>query len=163
MAGYRYDAKADHLSVLVQASHAGSGANADDAAARGRAPRRRALPGAGRRLRQLRKWHSIDVSGSLPPLSFTMARAADGKETTEAEYRGKIVLLYFGYTNCPDQGPTTLSNVADILHRLGPVARRVRMLFIIVDPNRDTLPVLAAYVKNFAPQIEGLGGPRTSS
>lgn len=104
------------------------------------------------------KWHSIDVSGSLPPLSFTMARAADGKETTEAEYRGKIVLLYFGYTNCPDQCPTTLSNVADILHRLGPVARRVRMLFITVDPNRDTLPVLAAYVKNFAPQIEGLRG-----
>ena len=42
------------------------------------------------------KWHSIDVSGSLPPLSFTMARASDGKETTEADYRGKIVLLYFG-------------------------------------------------------------------
>ncbi len=104
------------------------------------------------------KWHSIDVSGSLPPLSFTMARASDGKAATQADYRGKIVLLYFGYTNCPDQCPTTLSNVADILHRLGPDAGRVRMLFVTVDPNRDTPAVLAAYVKNFAPQIEGLRG-----
>ncbi|HEV7997318.1 MAG TPA: SCO family protein [Stellaceae bacterium] len=105
------------------------------------------------------KWHSIDVSGSLPPLSFTMARASDGKETTEADYRGKIVLLYFGYTNCPDQCPTTLSNLAEILRRLGPAARLVRALFVSVDPNRDTPPVLAAYVRNFAPQIEGLRGP----
>ncbi len=104
------------------------------------------------------KWHSIDVSGSLPPLSFAMTRAADGKEATEADYRGKIVLLYFGYTNCPDQCPTTLSNLAEILRRLGPAARRVRALFVTVDPNRDTPAVLAAYVRNFAPQIAGLRG-----
>ena len=104
------------------------------------------------------KWRSIDVSGSLPPLSFTMARASDGNETTQADYRGKIVLLYFGYTNCPDQCPTTLSNLAEILRRLGPDADRVRVLFVTVDPNRDTPAVLAAYVKNFAPQIEGLRG-----
>ena len=104
------------------------------------------------------KWHSIDVSGSLPPLAFTMARASDGKVATEADYRGKIVLLYFGYTNCPDQCPTTLSNVAEMLRRLGPDARLVRVLFVTVDPNRDSSAVLAAYVRNFAPQIEGLRG-----
>jgi protein SCO1/2 len=103
-------------------------------------------------------WHSIDVSGSSPPLAFTMTRAEDGKTVTEADYRGRIVLLYFGYTNCPDVCPTTLTNVADILKRLGPAARDVCVLFVTVDPNRDTLPVLAQYVKNFAPQIEGLRG-----
>src|SRR5579864_2353067 len=56
-----------------------------------------------------RKWHSIDVTGTLPPLAFTMTRAEDGKEVTEADYRGKVVLLYFGYTNCPDICPTVLS------------------------------------------------------
>ena len=104
------------------------------------------------------KWHSIDVSGSLPPLSFTMIRAADGREVTQADYRGRVVLLYFGYTFCPDVCPTTLSNIAEILTRLGPQAQHIRVLFVTVDPNRDTPPVLAAYVKNFAPQIEGLRG-----
>ena len=104
------------------------------------------------------EWHSIDVSGSSPPLELTMARAGDGKEVSQADYRGKIVMLYFGYTNCPDVCPTTLSNVATILHRLGPDAQYIRMLFVTVDPDRDTLPVLATYVKNFAPQIDGLRG-----
>lgn len=104
------------------------------------------------------RWHSIDVSGSLPALAFTMTRAADGKQVTQADYRGRIVLLYFGYTFCPDVCPTTLSNLADALTRIGPDARHVRVLFVTVDPNRDTPRVLAAYVKNFAPQIEGLRG-----
>ena len=77
---------------------------------------------------------------------------------TEADYRGDIVMLYFGYTFCPDVCPTTLANVADVLKRLGPDAERVRLLFVTVDPDRDTLPVLADYVKSFAPQIEGLRG-----
>jgi protein SCO1 len=104
------------------------------------------------------KWHAMDVSGSSPPLAFAMTRASDGKQVTEADYRGRIVLLYFGYTYCPDVCPTTLSNVADILRRLGPDAKRVRMLFVTVDPDRDTLPVLAAYVRNFGPDFEGLRG-----
>lgn len=104
------------------------------------------------------KWHSIDVSGSSLPLQFTMTRASDGKTVTQADYRGRIVLLYLGYTNCPDVCPTTLANVAEILKRLGPEADHLRMLFVTVDPNRDTRPILAQYVKNFAPQIEGLRG-----
>jgi protein SCO1 len=104
------------------------------------------------------KWHSIDVSGSLPPLSLTMIRASDGKQVTQADYRGRVVLLYFGYTFCPDVCPTTLSNIAEFLTRLGPQAQHIRVLFVTVDPNRDTPAVLAAYVKNFGSQIEGLRG-----
>jgi protein SCO1/2 len=104
------------------------------------------------------KWHAADVSGSLPPLSFSLTRSEDGKDVTEADYRGKVVLLYFGYTQCPDECPTTLANAALILTRLGADAHEVRMLFVTVDPDRDTAPILSAYVGNFAPEIEGLRG-----
>jgi protein SCO1/2 len=104
------------------------------------------------------KWHAVDVSGSLPPLSFAMTRAADGKPVTQADYRGKIVLLYFGYTNCPDVCPATLSNVHDVLSRLGREAHNVRVLFVTVDPNRDTPRLLAEYVKNFGTEMVGLRG-----
>jgi len=104
------------------------------------------------------KWHAMDVSGSTPALQFTMTRVDDGKEVTAADYRGKIVLLYFGYTNCPDVCPTTLANLASVLRRLGPDANHIRMLFVTVDPNRDTPKVLDEFVKDFAPQIDGLRG-----
>jgi protein SCO1 len=104
------------------------------------------------------KWHDIDVSGSLPALQFTMTRARDGKLVTAADYRGRIVMTYFGYTYCPDFCPETLSNVSDLLHRLGPLAPHLAVLFITVDPNRDTLPVLEAYVKNFGAELDGLRG-----
>jgi protein SCO1 len=107
---------------------------------------------------QDQKWHAMNVSGSSPALAFTMTRAEDGKEVTQADYRGKIVLLYFGYTYCPDVCPTTLTNVASILEKLGPEAKQVQMLFVTVDPNRDTLSALKEYVKNFAPEIDGLRG-----
>ena len=101
---------------------------------------------------------AIDISGSSPALEFAMTRASDGRQVTQADYRGLIVMLYFGYTFCPDVCPTTLTNVADVLKRLGPDTERVRLLFVTVDPDRDTLPVLEEYVKNFAPQIDGLRG-----
>ena len=101
---------------------------------------------------------AIDISGNSPPLDFAMTRASDRRRVTEADYRGDIVMLYFGYTFCPDVCPTTLANVAGVLKRLGPDAERVRLLFVTVDPDRDTLPALADYVKNFAPEIDGLRG-----
>lgn len=104
------------------------------------------------------KWHSIDVQGTSPPLEFTMTRATDGKLVTQADYRGRIVVLYFGYTYCPDVCPTTLTNIADILKRLGPAAQHVSVLFVTVDPNRDTPKVLASYAQYFAPQVQGLRG-----
>ena len=103
-------------------------------------------------------WNSTDVTGVLPPLSFTMTRASDGKAVTAAEFKGRIVLLYFGYTFCPDVCPTTLLSITDMLKKLGTKADDVRVLFVTVDPNRDTLPVLKQYTGAFAPQVVGLRG-----
>lgn len=94
----------------------------------------------------------------MPTLRFTMTRARDHKLVTEADYRGKVTLLYFGYTFCPDACPTTLSNVSQALRQLGPAASDVRVLFVTVDPDRDTLPVLKRYGDAFGEQIDTLGG-----
>jgi protein SCO1/2 len=103
-------------------------------------------------------WHATDVTGISPDLKFTMTRAEDGKEITAADYRGKVTLLYFGYTFCPDICPTTLANVAEILKGLGSEANKVRVLFVTVDPGRDTPKVLNLYTDAFAPQMDGLVG-----
>ena len=103
-------------------------------------------------------WNAIDVNGTSPALSFRMRRASDGREITQAAYRGDIVMLYFGYTFCPDVCPTTLANVATVFKDLGREADRIRFLFVTVDPNRDTLPVLARYLANFGPHMVGLRG-----
>lgn len=98
------------------------------------------------------------ISGVMPDLSFKMTRANDRAAVTADSYRGKAVLLYFGYTHCPDECPTTLANLTNALHDLGPQAKNVRVLFVSVDPARDTLPILKAYVSTFAPEIDGLRG-----
>ncbi|HUC17995.1 MAG TPA: SCO family protein [Acetobacteraceae bacterium] len=104
------------------------------------------------------KWHNVDVSGTFPPLAFAMQRASDGREVTEADYRDRVDLLYFGYTNCPDVCPTTLANMAVVLKDLGNLAKDVTLFFVTVDPNRDSLAVLSRYVALFAPEIVGLRG-----
>ena len=101
-------------------------------------------------------WHNIDVAGSVPPLAFAMTDATSGRTVTAADFRGKIVLLYLGYTNCPDVCPLTLHNIATILQRLGKAAGDVRVLFVTVDPDRDTPGVLRRYTALFAPEIVGL-------
>jgi protein SCO1/2 len=103
-------------------------------------------------------WHSTDMAGALPQLDFTLTRATDGKQVTAADYKGKIVVLFFGYTSCPDICPTTLLNAATMLKTLGARADDVRVLFVTVDPDRDTLPLLKQYTGSFAPQIVGLRG-----
>ncbi len=87
-----------------------------------------------------------------------MTDAMTGQKVTAADFRGKVVLLYFGYTQCPDFCPTTLTNLTHVLDRLGARAKDVRVLFVTVDPNRDTLPVLKQYAAAFGPQVVGLRG-----
>jgi protein SCO1/2 len=103
-------------------------------------------------------WHATDVTGAMPDLTFRMVRASDGLKVSGEDYRGRVVLLYFGYTHCPDVCPTTLANVSDILKRLGRDAEKVRVLFVSVDPDRDTLTVLKQYAEAFGAQVDGLHG-----
>ncbi|MEO9132927.1 MAG: SCO family protein, partial [Sphingomonas sp.] len=103
-------------------------------------------------------WHNTDVTGSLPALDFTMTRARDGKTVSAADYRGKVTLLYFGYSFCPDVCPLTLSNVAQVMQSLGPASSNVRVLFVTVDPDRDTLDILKRYETAFGPQVDALRG-----
>ena len=89
--------------------------------------------------------------------SFTLADAA-GKPRTSAELRGRFLLVFFGFTNCPDVCPTTLSEVAQVMDDLGPDADKVQPIFISVDPERDRRLGLDAYTEAFHPSILGLAG-----
>jgi protein SCO1/2 len=81
-----------------------------------------------------------------------------GHPVTDKEFRGRYMLVYFGYTFCPDVCPTTLAAVAGALDALGPKADRVQALFITVDPQRDTPAVVRDYAAAFSPRIKGLTG-----
>ena len=74
------------------------------------------------------------------------------------DFRGKVTVMFFGFTHCPDVCPTTLAEQAEVLKQLGDSAKRVQMLFVTVDPERDTPEVLAGYVTAFNPGIIGLTG-----
>ncbi len=100
----------------------------------------------------------VSIAGLVPPLEFNMLDVNSAKPVTAADFRGKVTLLYFGYTNCPDVCPATLYNVDRILRRLGPLASQINFLFVTVDPNRDTPAALAQYVALFGPDITGLRG-----
>jgi protein SCO1/2 len=82
----------------------------------------------------------------------------DGVRRTDADYRGKYMLMFFGYTSCPAICPTDLQHMATALDLLGADAARVQPLFITVDPARDTPDVLKDYVANFGPRFVGLTG-----
>ncbi len=105
--------------------------------------------------------HPPDNNGAAPGPAiggpFTLV-AADGQTVTDKTYRGKWLLVYFGYTFCPDVCPTTLGNIAQALAKLGPEAEKISPLFITVDPKRDTPKVMGNYVKSFDPRIIGLSG-----
>lgn len=98
-----------------------------------------------------------NISGHMPDLDFKLTDDL-GKPVTGADYRGKVVLLYFGYTHCPDVCPLTLAQLHVVMQRLGPLADGVRMLFVSVDPARDTPAVLHAYVNAFDSHAVGLTG-----
>jgi protein SCO1/2 len=83
---------------------------------------------------------------------------ADGKAVTDADLHGRYLLVYFGYTSCPDVCPTTLQNVAGALDRLGAKADRLQALFISVDPARDTPKAVGQYAAAFSPRLMGLTG-----
>jgi len=102
-------------------------------------------------------WQLKDIKGVVPDLAFDLADDS-GRNVGAADYRGQVVLLFFGYTNCPDVCPTTLVKLSAALNRMGEAAQRVRVLFVTVDPKRDTLEVLHRYARAFGPRVTGLRG-----
>ena len=82
----------------------------------------------------------------------------NGKPVSDADMKGRPFLVFFGFTHCPDICPTTLFDMSQVLHTLGPDAGRIGVLFITVDPERDTPAVLKDYLSNFDPHLRGLTG-----
>lgn len=106
------------------------------------------IPGLGRVVTT----GTADVGG---PFTLT---DQNGKTVTDRDFRGRYMLIYFGYSFCPDVCPTTLGVVAEALQKAGGKAQRIVPIFITIDPERDTPKVLADYMKAFGPQFIGLTG-----
>ena len=101
-----------------------------------------------------------EIKGSKPPSiggRFTLI-SQDGRPVTDADFRGKNILVFFGFTNCPDVCPLTLNNISRAMVLLGADANKIQPLFISVDPLRDTPNVLRQYLKHFDHRIIGLTG-----
>lgn len=94
----------------------------------------------------------------LPPAGEIELAKADGQTFRMSEQRGKIVLLFFGYTSCPDVCPTTLAEMKQVMEKLGDKKDNTRVVFVSVDPGRDTPEKTQEYVSRFSPDFIGLSG-----
>ncbi len=105
---------------------------------------------------------SVAAQNASPPegavMRFALTAATDGAAITEQTYRGKWLIVYFGYTSCPDICPTTLLDIAQALDALGARAGAVQALFITIDAKRDTPAVLSEYLGSFDPRLVALTG-----
>jgi protein SCO1/2 len=110
-----------------------------------------------------RSFEAVDITGADWGKGFELTDH-HGTRRTLADFRGKVVMLFFGYTHCPDMCPTTMALLAGSLERMGDDAREVQVLFVTVDPKRDTPQVLAQYVPAFHPTFLGLyADPETTA
>ena len=100
---------------------------------------------------------AIDITGAEYAQGFELADP-EGKRRTLAEFKGKVVVMFFGFTHCPDVCPTTLVELAAVKKQLGADGERVQVVFITVDPERDTPELLKAYVENFDKGFVALRG-----
>ena len=122
-----------------------------------------AVLGAAAGLLLLTGGYLWSLGGTSPPRPapiggpFTLT-AANGETITDQSFRGRYVLIYFGYTSCQDVCPLTLNAVAEALDVLGPKASRLQPLFVTVDPQRDTPEILRRYVADFSDRLLGLTG-----
>jgi len=105
---------------------------------------------------------STDISGADWGKDFNLTDH-QGQPRRLSDFKGKAVVLFFGFTQCPDVCPTTLTSMRDVLGKLGPDAGRVQVLFVTLDPTRDTMPLLAQYVPMFHPSFIGLRGDDAST
>jgi protein SCO1/2 len=102
-------------------------------------------------------FQNTDVTGLDYAKGFSLTDHT-GKPRTLADYKGKVVVVFFGYTQCPDVCPTTMAEMAGVMQKLGPQADQVQVLFITLDPERDTPQLLASYVPAFDKRFVGLYG-----
>ena len=105
---------------------------------------------------------ATDITGADYGKSLALTDPT-GRARSLADWSGKVVVLFFGFTQCPDVCPTTLATMADVMKRLGPDADRVQVLFVTLDPERDTPAVLAPYVTAFDPRFLGLYGDKDAT
>ena len=103
------------------------------------------------------KFAASDITGADFGHDFALTDT-HGTPRTLADFRGKVVVIFFGYTHCPDVCPTTLAELAEAMKRLGADADRVQVLFVTVDPARDTPELLGQYVPAFDKRFLGLRG-----
>ena len=100
---------------------------------------------------------AIDITGATYARELALTDAS-GKPRTLADFKGKVVVVFFGYTQCPDVCPTTLAEIAEVRQKLGADGDKLQTVFVSVDPERDTPEVLAAYVANFSRDTVALRG-----
>jgi protein SCO1/2 len=103
-------------------------------------------------------WATKNITGLMPNLTFSLTDANRDATVQAKDFHGHIALLYFGYTHCPDVCPTTLHRLQLVLSKLGSAAQQVNVLFVTVDPSRDTVKLLKTYTEYFGPQFVGLRG-----
>lgn len=102
-------------------------------------------------------FRNTDITGADYGKDFTLTDHT-GKVRTLADFRGKAVVMFFGYTRCPDVCPTTMAELKAVKEQLGEDGKRMQVLFVTVDPERDTPQLLANYVPAFDPSFLGLYG-----
>ncbi|MEO6896181.1 MAG: SCO family protein, partial [Caldimonas sp.] len=130
--------------------------------------RRRLLIGAAGAM-ALAGCDRISGQGTKPAFHFTDITGAefarkldlpdvDGRPRTLADWKGKVTVVFFGYTQCPDVCPTTMAELAQIRKLLGADGDKLQTVFVTIDPERDTAEILKAYVTNFGPGVVALRG-----
>ncbi|MDR6523241.1 MULTISPECIES: SCO family protein [Variovorax] len=103
------------------------------------------------------RFNGVDITGANYAQDFRLTDA-DGRERTLADFKGKAVMMFFGFTQCPDVCPTALVRAAEIRKLLGADGERLQVIFVTVDPERDSPVVLKAYTQAFDPSFIGLYG-----
>ena len=108
-------------------------------------------------------FNALDITGIQGYGNDFRLTDHNGRQRTMADFRGKVVVIFFGYTQCPDVCPTTLSEMRQVMQLLGKDADRLQVLFVTVDPARDTQQLLSTYVPSFNPAFLGLYGDRAAT
>ncbi|WP_294635493.1 SCO family protein [uncultured Aquabacterium sp.] len=104
-------------------------------------------------------FHGVDITGASYARQLSL-KDLDGRLRSLDEFKGKVVFVFFGFTQCPDVCPTTMAEIAEVRRRLGPDGDKVQAIFVTVDPERDTPEVLKAYLGNLDKNFIGLRGTR---